>query len=99
MTMSQPKVTNEDITRAIVKTDYVTLPDGRTTICMLTLDNEFTVRGESSCVCAENFNAALGRDIALEDARRKVWPLLGFRLADYLKRKASHDFWSRLAEG
>jgi hypothetical protein len=79
-----PRVTLEEVQAAIHEADYVVLPDGRTTICMLTLDNGFTVRGESSCVCVENFDAEIGKNIAYKDAQDKVWPLLGFRLADKL---------------
>jgi len=82
--MNAPRVTPQDLTAAIVGVDYQVLKDGRTTICLLTLDNGYTVRGESSCVCPENFDAALGEQYAREDAERKVWPLLGFRLADTL---------------
>lgn len=82
-----PKVTEQDVLAAICKQpEYVVLPDGRTTICILTLDNGYTVRGESSCVSAENFNQSLGESYAYEDAKRKVWPLLGFRLADQIAR-------------
>ena len=81
-----PRVTEADVAAAIVKTEYVVLPDGRTTIAMLTLDNGFTVRGESSCVCVENFDYAKGEHYALEKAKDEVWQLLGFRLADQLWR-------------
>lgn len=80
-----PRVTQEDVQNAIREVMYVVLPDGRTTICMLTLDNGFTVRGESSCVCAENFDPDIGQSIAYKDAQNKVWPLLGFRLADRIQ--------------
>ena len=86
--MIAPKVTIEDVENAVKKDDYIVLPDERTTICMLTLYNGFTVRGESSCVCRENFDTALGQKYAREDAVKKVWPLLGFRLADKLAREA-----------
>lgn len=86
--MIAPKVTIEDVENAVKKDDYIVLPDERTTICMLTLDNGFTVRGESSCVCRENFDTALGQKYAREDAVKKVWPLLGFRLADRLAAAA-----------
>lgn len=82
--MSAPRVTSFDVDSAIKEVDYIILPDGRTTICMLTLDNGYTVRGESSCVCIENFDAEIGRGIAKTNAREKVWGLLGFRLADRL---------------
>jgi hypothetical protein len=78
------KVDSSDLDNAIRKVEYVVLPDNRTTICMITLDNNFTVRGESSCVAIENFNRSMGEDIAFKNAREKLWPLLGFRLADRL---------------
>ena len=79
------RVTQEDVDAAITKVEYTVLPDQRTTICLLTLDNGYTVRGESSCVAVENFDKALGEEYALKDAKSKVWPLLVFRLADELK--------------
>lgn len=85
--MSHPKVTEEDLDNAIKKVEYTLLPDGRTTICTLTLDNNFTVRGESSCVSAENFNEEIGQTLALKKARENLWPFLGFRLADKLHRE------------
>lgn len=81
-----PRVTEEDIEKAIIKVEYVVLPDKRTTIALVTLDNLYTVRGESSCVCPENFDRALGEHYALRDAKAKIWPLLGFRLADTIMR-------------
>lgn len=52
------------------------------TFCVLVLRNGFTVTGESACVSPENFDAELARKIARENAIKKCWPLLGFRLAD-----------------
>jgi hypothetical protein len=56
------------------------------TICVLVLENGFTVTGESACASPENFNAELGRKIARENAKQKIWPLEGYllkqRLAD-----------------
>ncbi len=97
--MSAPKVTIEDIENAVKSDVYVVLPDERTTICMLTLDNGFTVRGESSCVCRENFDTAEGQKYARADAIKKVWPLLGFRLADKLARDAAGPRFRDAASG
>ena len=85
----QTKVTLEDVQAAIKGETYIVLPNGRTTICQLTLDNGFTVEGQSSCVHQENFHLQLGREYAREDAEKKVWMLLGFRLADKLANKLS----------
>lgn len=83
--MKAPGVTLTDVQSAICAEDYVLMPDSRTTICQLTLDNGFTVRGESSCDCLENFDFWNGRNVARRNAVDKVWQLLGFRLADKLR--------------
>lgn len=55
------------------------------TICVLVLRNGYTVTGESACVSPENFDAQMGREIARGKAVAKLWPLLGFRLADEVR--------------
>lgn len=50
------------------------------TFCVLVLRNGFTVTGESACASPENFNAAIGRRIARENAVAKIWPLMGYEL-------------------
>lgn len=50
------------------------------TICVLVLRNGFTVTGESACASPENFNRQIGQQIAYQNARDKIWPLLGFQL-------------------
>lgn len=57
------------------------------TFCILVLRNGFTVVGKSACVSPENFDAAYDRKLAREDARRQLWPLLDFRLADEVARE------------
>lgn len=83
-----PRVTAQEVAQAIIMQDFTLLPDGRTTICTLTLYNGFTVRGESSCVCIENFDEKIGREIASKNAETEVWKLLGFRLAANLYQLA-----------
>ena len=61
----------------------------RLTFCTLVLLNGYTVTGESSCVSAENFDAELGRKIARQKAKDKIWALEGYRLRDQLFRLAS----------
>lgn len=79
-----PSVTIEEVNAAIKSETYTVLPNGRTTVCQLTLDNGFTVEGSSACVSLERFNAELGRKYSRERAVEKVWEHLGFRLADRL---------------
>lgn len=80
-------VTPQDVKDEIVDETYTVLPNGRTTVCQLTLKNGFTVEGQSACVDIANFNKELGQKIAREMAVEKIWPLLGFRLADKLAEK------------
>lgn len=61
------------------------------TICVLVLNNGFTVTGESACASPENFNPDIGKDIAFDKAREKIWPLLGFRLRDRLHSEALNE--------
>ena len=47
--------------------------------------NGFTVTGESACVSPENFDAAIGRNVARANAINKVWPLMGYALKERMK--------------
>ena len=85
------KVTKEALQAKIAAVDYVVMPDGRTTICQLTMQNGFTVRGESSCVSAENFNKALGEKYAYAKAFDAAWAFEGYLLAELLHREARGD--------
>ena len=76
------KVTKEHIESRIVDTSYMVLPDTTVTICNLTLENGFSVRGESACVDPRNFNIEIGREIAYRDAFDKLWQLEGYLLAE-----------------
>jgi hypothetical protein len=54
------------------------------TFCVLVLKNGFTVTGESACASPENFDAEIGKKIALENAKQKIWPLMGYALKESL---------------
>ena len=58
------------------------------TFCVLRLKNGFTVVGESACVSAENFHAEIGRRVARENAKQKMWPLMGYALQQQLSTQA-----------
>ena len=67
--------------------DYFAKEDKHTpclTICILTLENGFTVTGESACASPENFNAKIGQKLAYENARNKIWKLEGYLLKEKL---------------
>lgn len=54
------------------------------TICIIVMNNGFTVIGKSAPADADNFNADLGRKFAREDAVRQIWPLEGYALREKL---------------
>lgn len=90
-----PRITPEDIEDAIAETHVFTAAQavgpagthqslGLLTICVLVLRNGFTVTGTSACASPENFDAAIGRNLAIKDAMRQVWPLEGYLLKEHL---------------
>jgi len=82
--LTAPRVTPETVDATISGEHYWT-PDGTTlTVCVLTLCNGFTVTGESACASAENFNVELGKKIARDNARQKIWALEGYALRNKL---------------
>lgn len=84
MNLPTNKVTIDRILSKIKKTDYTLLPDGRTTICTLYMENGFTIRGESACVDPKEYNQFLGEKYAREQAINNVWPFEGYLLAQEL---------------
>ncbi len=84
--LTAPRLTPELIDAAIRDEDYHVFEKTCLTVCCLTLQNGFTVTGESACASPENFNAEIGRKIARENARNKIWMLEG-----YLLKQKLHD--------
>jgi len=76
------KVTLEGIKAKIKGETYLVLPDGKSTLCILDLQNGFTIKGLSACVDAAEFDLNMGRKIAFEDAIRQIWALEGYLLAE-----------------
>lgn len=70
--------------------DQTAVPDGSPlrllTFCVIVLKNGFTVTGESACASPENYCEHIGREIALGNAKQKIWGHLGFRLRDSLAK-------------
>jgi len=77
--LTAPRVTPDAVDAAIAGEEYAVF-SGRLTVCVLTLANGFLVTGESSCVDAANFDADLGKKLARQKARDKIWELEGYRL-------------------
>ena len=79
-----PTVTIEEVKASIKDVTYTVLPNGRTTVCQITMDNGFTREGSSACVSLDLYDQAKGEKYSYERALDKVWEVLGFRLADRL---------------
>lgn len=54
------------------------------TLCILVMENGFTLIGKSAPADPGNFNAELGKKFAREDAIRQLWPLEGYALREKL---------------
>lgn len=84
--LTAPRLTPDLIDAAIVGEDYYVFPGTTLTICKLDLKNGFHVTGESAAVSLENFDEEIGRKVARENAREKIWVLEGYLLKDKLSR-------------
>ena len=72
------------IDATIVSEMYHVFPGTTLTICAMTLRNGFIVTGESAAASPANFDQAIGRKIARENARNKIWQLEGYLLRERL---------------
>ena len=77
--LNAPRLNPEMIDECIIGEEYAMFC-GTTTVCCLKLKNGFTVTGESACASPENFDEEIGRKIARENARKKIWMLEGYLL-------------------
>ena len=82
--LNAPRLTPAHIDSVIKEIKYYVVPDTTTTICSLILSNGFVVNGESAAASKENFDEEIGRKIAYENARDKIWMLEGYLLKQKL---------------
>jgi len=82
--LTAPRVTPDRLEEVIVSEQYHIFDNSTFTACLLTLKNGYTVLGESACASPENFNADLGRKIARDNAKNKIWSLEGYLLRQKL---------------
>ena len=82
--LTAPRVTPARLDEVISSEQYHLFDGSQLTVCVLTLENGFTVVGESACASPENFNAELGRKIARDHAKNKIWALEGYLLKQNL---------------
>jgi hypothetical protein len=87
--LTAPRLNPAMIDAAIVGEDYHVFPGTTLTVCALRLRNGFIVIGESAAASAANFDEELGRKIARENARNKIWVLEGYLLRERLAEMGS----------
>lgn len=82
--LNAPRLTPAHIDAQIVAEQFHVFPGTTLTVCALTLRNGFQVVGESAAASPENFDAEIGRKIARDNARAKIWALEGYLLRSRL---------------
>lgn len=82
--LNAPRLSPEKIDALITGEDYHVFPGTTLTVCCLKLRNGFTVTGESAAASPENFDEEIGKKIARQNARDKIWALEGYALRERL---------------
>lgn len=75
-----PRVTLDQVIGNILSERY--FYDGTLTICVITLKNGFKLIGESACADPKMYKKDIGDRLAYEDAKRKIWSLMGYALKE-----------------
>lgn len=82
--LNAPRLTPQLIDEAVSSEQYHVFPGTTLTVCALTLRNGYIVTGESAAASPENFDKEIGRKIARDNARNKIWGLEGYLLRERL---------------
>ena len=82
--LNAPRLNPAHIDATISSEQYYVFPSTTLTVCCLVLRNGFTVTGESAAASPENFDIEIGKKIARENARNKIWMLEGYLLKERL---------------
>lgn len=79
---SFPRVTREKIEDKISGVENFF--SGTLTISVLTMGNGFKVVGTAACADPRNFDAAIGKRMAFDNAIQQIWALEGYLLRERL---------------
>jgi hypothetical protein len=88
--LNAPRLTPNLIEDTIASEYYHIVPNTTITLCVLTLNNGFTVTGESAAASPENFDEEIGRSFARDNAKNKVWMLESYLLKERLYNDQSN---------
>ena len=87
-----PRVTPEDLDKNIASVEFVKHVTNTGKVlrsCILNTVNGFAVTGEPSVsVSVENDRQSVGEEVAYNNARSKLWPLMGYLLTEKLYQEA-----------
>lgn len=87
--LNAPRLNPQHIDDQIVAEAYHVFPGTTLTVCALTLRNGYHVTGESAAASPSNFDEEIGRKIARDNARNKIWALEGYLLRSKLAAMAA----------
>ena len=82
--LNAPRLTPDLIDSVIQSEQYHVFDNTTLTVCCLTLKNGYNVTGESAAASPQNFDKEIGRKIARQNAREKIWALEGYLLKEKL---------------
>ena len=88
--LNAPRLNPAAIDATILTEQYHVFPGTSLTVCCLTLRNGYQVTGESAAASPENFDAEIGRKIARERARERIWALEGYLLRERLSQTSQN---------
>ena len=86
---THPRLTKQDLENKIRNYRFAYM--GLLTICVIKVENGFTVTGESACVSAGNYDREVGEKVAYDNAFRKLWLLEGYLLQERRHQDAYAD--------
>ena len=86
--LNAPRLNPAHINGQILTEQFYVFPGTVTTVCLLTLQNGYSVVGKSAPASPANFDAELGKKIARDDARSQIWALEGYRLRSHLAEQS-----------
>lgn len=86
--LTAPRITPSDIEANIVDTEIIKHVSKSGQVlrwAILTTRNGFAVVGKPSCaVSSANDNAEIGEQVAIDNSKEELWPLMGYALKDKL---------------
>lgn len=85
--LNAPRLTPSHIDAAIKSKQFHVFNGTTVTVCCLTLQNGFSVLGESAAVSEANFDKEIGQQVAFDNAREKIWQFEGYLLKQKLMDK------------